>query len=71
MISRGFLGGATEASVDVRVLAPAEPFATVAGLVAEMEARRDVAEDGLRKRMTELELKLLHQMNDMLLSSLH
>ena len=70
----GFLGasgGATEASVDVRVLPPAEPFATVAGLVAEMEARRDAAEDGLRKHIMELELKLLHQMNAMLFSSLH
>ena len=71
----GFLGassgGATEASVDVRVLPPAEPFATVAGLVAEMEARRDAAEDGLRKHIMELELKLLHQMNAMFFSSLH
>jgi hypothetical protein len=59
-----FLGStaAGKQTVDVRLLPPAEPFATVGDLVAEMESRRDAAEDELRRHILELELKLLHQM---------
>jgi hypothetical protein len=46
----------------VRLLPPDEPFPSVAGIVAGMEERRDVAEDGLRQRIAELELKLVKQM---------
>lgn len=53
---------AQPAAVDVRLLPPDEPFPSVAGLVADMEARRDVAEDGLRQRIAELELKLVKHM---------
>ena len=68
----GFLdaGTATVPAVDVRLLPPSEPFATVAELVAEMEARRDGAEDKLRKHIMELELKLLQRMNEMLAAAL-
>ena len=68
----GFLdaGAAIVPAVDVRLLPPSEPFATVAGLVAEMEARRDGAEDNLRKHIIELELKLLQRMNEMLAAAL-
>jgi len=62
-----FLGSgvAGEPAIDVRLLPPAEPFATVAGLVSEMEGRRDAAEDQLRKHIVELELKLLQRMSGM------
>jgi len=49
-------------AVDVRLLPPAGPFPTVAGLVADMEDRRDVAEDRLRQRILELELRLVKRM---------
>ena len=62
--------GADAPAVDVRVLPPAEPFATVAGLVAEMEGRRDAAEDELRQHIVELELKLLQRMRGMLAAAL-
>lgn len=48
--------------VDVRLLPPDSPFPTVAGLVADMEDRRDVAEDRLRQRILELELRLVKHM---------
>ena len=62
--------GASSPAWDVRVLPPAEPFATVASLVAEMEGRRDAAEDALRKHIAELEVKLLQRMNGMLAAAL-
>ena len=62
--------GASSPAWDVRVLPPTEPFATVAGLVAEMEGRRDIAEDQLRKRISELEVELLQRMNGMLVAAL-
>lgn len=49
-------------AVDVRLLPLAGPFPTVAGLVADMEDRRDVAEDRLRQRILELELRLVKRM---------
>ena len=49
-------------AVDVRLLPPDGPFPTVAGLVAEMEERRDVAEDRVRQRITELQMKLVKHM---------
>jgi len=64
----GFLESKAVASegVDVRLLPPNEPFATVAGLVAAMERRRDTAEDKLRQHIADLELKLLQRMNAMI-----
>ena len=53
---------AAPAAVDVRLLPPDGPFPTVAGLVAEMEQRRDVAEDRVRQRITELQMKLVKHM---------
>ena len=49
-------------AVDVRLLPPDGPFPTVAGLVADMEGRRDVAEDRLRQRIVDLELRLVKHM---------
>lgn len=49
-------------AVDVRLLPPDGPFPTVAGLVAEMEERRDVVEGRLRQRVAELQLKLVKHM---------
>ena len=46
----------------MRLLPPDSPFPTVAGLVADMEDRRDVAEDRLRQRILELELRLVKHM---------
>ena len=62
--------GTDAPAVDVRVLPPTEPFATVAGLVAEMQGRRDAAEDELRRHIAELEVKLLQRMRGMLAAAL-
>lgn len=49
-------------AADIRLLPPDEPFPTVAGLVADMEERRDVAEDRLRQRILDLDLQLVKHM---------
>ena len=58
------------AVVDVRLLPPDGPFPTVVGLVAGMEARRDAAEDRLRQRIAELELKLVKHMRAVVASAI-
>ena len=59
-----FLQSGAGGSIDVRFLPPAAPFPTVAGLVQAMEGRRAQSEDVLRKRVAELQLKLLQSLNE-------
>lgn len=50
---------------NVRVVASDVPYPTVAGLVQDMETRRDIAENLERAKIVELELQLLKVENDM------
>lgn len=53
-------------TTNVRVSASEEPFQTVASLVEDLERRRDASEDLIRKRLLELELKLLQAENSLI-----
>jgi len=57
--------------LNVRVAASEVPYPTVASLVQDMQTRRDTAENLLRQRVLELELKLLKAENSMIKDSLH
>jgi hypothetical protein len=67
-----FLGSSLAArqGVDVRLLPPDAPFTTIGDLVAEMEGRRDAAENQLRRHIVELELKLLQRMKGVVSAAL-
>ena len=58
-----------QGGIDIRLLPPTETFASIAGLVAKMENRRDVAEDKLRQHIVELEVKLLRHMQGAAMSA--
>ena len=67
----GFLASSKAADVlDVRFLPPEAPFPTIAGLVQAMESRRTESEGAVRKRIAELELKLLQALNAMVAKTL-
>eukprot|EP00746_Dinoflagellata_sp_MGD_P150654 gnl/MRDRNA2_/MRDRNA2_82483_c0_seq3.p1 gnl/MRDRNA2_/MRDRNA2_82483_c0~~gnl/MRDRNA2_/MRDRNA2_82483_c0_seq3.p1 ORF type:complete len:240 (+),score=85.41 gnl/MRDRNA2_/MRDRNA2_82483_c0_seq3:49-720(+) len=56
--------------LNVRVGASDVPYPTIASLVQDMETRRDTAENLLRQRILELELKLLKAENVMIKDAL-
>jgi len=57
--------------LNVRVGASDVPYPTIASLVQDMETRRDTAENLLRQRILELELKLLKAENVMIRDALN
>merc|ERR1719263_762710 len=57
--------------LNVRVGASDVPYPTIASLVQDMEARRDTAENLLRQRILELELKLLKAENILIKDALN
>jgi len=57
--------------LNVRVGASDVPYPTIASLVQDMETRRDTAENLLRQRILELELKLLKAENVMIKDALN
>jgi len=68
LLSAGQPVGASglQLTTNVRVAASEEPFHTVSALVEDMERRRDASEELIRKRVLELELKLLQAENDLI-----
>lgn len=64
--SQPALASGLQLTTNVRVAASEEPFHTVSALVEDMERRRDTSEDMIRKRLLELELKLLQAENDVI-----
>jgi hypothetical protein len=57
--------------LNVRIGASDVPYPTIAGLVQDMEARRDTSEHLLRQKVLELELKLPDAENEMIKDALH
>merc|ERR1711904_361284 len=64
--SQPALASGLQLTTNVRVAASDEPFLTVTSLVEDMERNRDASEDLIRKRLLELELKLLQAENDII-----
>jgi hypothetical protein len=64
--SQPVLSSGLQLTTNVRVAASAEPFHTVSSLVEDLERRRDASEDLIRKRLLELELKLLQAENNLI-----
>lgn len=60
------LASGLQLTTNVRIAASEEPFYTVSSLVEDMERRRDASEELVRKRILELELKLLQAENDLI-----
>merc|ERR1739845_31060 len=65
LATRGVVGG-----LDVRFLPPQRPFPTIADLVRAMEGRRAESENTVRRRIAELQLKLLQVLNSIVESTL-
>lgn len=64
------LTSGSQLTTNVRVIASEEPFYTVSSMVEGLERKRDTSEELLRKRLLELELKLLQTENGIVSSSL-
>lgn len=64
--SQPVLSSGLQLTTNVRVRAGEEPFQTVAALVEDLERRRDASEELIRKRLLELELKLLQAENNLI-----
>jgi len=63
--SQPVLPSGPQLTTNVRVSASEEPFYTVAALVEDMERQRDASESQIRKKLFELELRLLQAENEL------